>query len=70
MANIRAQQAAEYLGISKSYLDKARIYGGGPNFIKVGAAVIYSTKDLDIWLNDKREPVGANDNRSKRGLAA
>jgi hypothetical protein len=47
MANIRVQEAADYLGVRKSLLDKARIYGGGPRFMRFGRAVVYSTEDLD-----------------------
>lgn len=60
MPNIRVQQAAEYCGLSKSFLDKARIYGGGPSFFRLGRSVIYSTDDLDAWLAANR--AAANDN--------
>jgi predicted DNA-binding transcriptional regulator AlpA len=48
--NIRTQDAADYLGISKSLLDKLRCYSGGPSYTKLGRAVIYNTADLDAWL--------------------
>lgn len=60
MKNLRVPRAAEYLGISKSLLDKLRCYGGGPTFAKIGRTVIYTTADLDSWLATKR--VAANDN--------
>ncbi|NHT75077.1 helix-turn-helix domain-containing protein [Rhizobiaceae bacterium CRRU44] len=60
--NLRVQQAAEYLGLSKSFLDKARCYGGGPVFAKLGSSVIYSTADLDSWVAERRV-IAANDNR-------
>lgn len=47
--NVRVKQAAEYLGVSKSFLDKARIYGGGPQFMRFGRSVVYSTEALDKW---------------------
>jgi hypothetical protein len=59
MANIRTPQAAEYLGVSKSFLDKARIYGGGPRFMRFGRAIVYSTDDLAEWA---RSCTVANDN--------
>ncbi|NGN44342.1 helix-turn-helix domain-containing protein [Mesorhizobium sp. CGMCC 1.15528] len=61
MANLRVRQAAEYVGLSKSFLDKTRCYGGGPVHIKLGATVIYSTDDLDAWLAANRQ--SDNDNR-------
>ncbi|KQY17099.1 hypothetical protein ASD36_00040 [Rhizobium sp. Root1334] len=54
MKNLRAPQAAAYLGISKSLLDKLRCYGGGPIYAKLGSSVIYATADLDAWIASKR----------------
>ena len=68
MANLRVPQAAEYLGLSKSFLDKARCTGAGPIFSKLGASVIYSTVDLDEWVAARRiEP--SNDNVTARAAA-
>lgn len=50
MKNIRVREAAEYLGLSKSTLDKLRMGSSGPRFFKLGRAVVYSTADLDAWL--------------------
>jgi hypothetical protein len=47
-------QAASYTNISKSSLDKLRVYGGGPLYIKVGARVVYDRVDLDTWLIGKK----------------
>jgi hypothetical protein len=47
-------QAAYYTSISKSSLDKLRVYGGGPLYIKVGARVVYDRVDLDTWLIGKK----------------
>ncbi len=69
MANLRVPQAAEYVGLSKSYLDKARCFGTGPAFAKLGATVIYSTDDLDAWVAaNRRAP--ANDNQRAARAAA
>ena len=46
----RTRDAAEYCGLSKSTLEKLRVYGGGPEFVKRGAAVFYPTESLDDWL--------------------
>jgi predicted DNA-binding transcriptional regulator AlpA len=51
--NFRVKQAAEYLGLSKSMLDKLRHFGGGPQYYKLGRAVIYSTTDLDAWRDER-----------------
>ena len=41
--------AAEYLGVSKSFLDKSRVFGNGPAYFKAGAKVLYEVEDLDSW---------------------
>lgn len=43
--------AAAYLGKSRSWLDKARMHGRGPRFLRVGGRVFYRASDLDTWLN-------------------
>jgi len=52
--NLRVRQAAEYVGLSKSALDKYRHYGVGPTYIKLGRSVIYRVEDLDAWVASKR----------------
>ena len=50
------REAAQYIGVSKSYLEHARVYGGTedgvepPPFIKFGRTVRYLKEDLDHWL--------------------
>lgn len=48
--------AARYLGLSKSYLDKARVERRGPTPTYFGTAVRYAVDDLDIWANQFRRP--------------
>ena len=36
--------------MSKSYLNKLRVIGGGPTYVKIGRRVIYDTNDLDAYL--------------------
>ena len=67
--NIRVRDAATYVGLSKSTLDKLRHFGGGPEYFKVGRAVVYDTAKLDIWLQSKTATdtwSAANDNRASR----
>lgn len=48
-------QAARYLGISESFLEKARINQtelAGPIAIKIGRRVIYRKNDLDAYLDN------------------
>ncbi|MBA8851378.1 excisionase family DNA binding protein [Ochrobactrum intermedium] len=51
--NIRVREAAAYLGLSKSTMDKLRHFGGGPRYFKLGRSVIYDIADLDAWRNDR-----------------
>src|SRR5262245_57118902 len=45
------KEAAAYLRVSKSYLDKLRVYGGGPRFLRLGKRkVLYRKSDLNAWL--------------------
>lgn len=50
---IRTQDAARYLGISKSTLEKYRSHGGGPTYKKIGKICVYAIDDLDRWLELK-----------------
>ena len=43
-------EAADYLGVSVSFLNKLRITGGGPSYVKLGRRVLYPKADLDSWL--------------------
>lgn len=45
-------QAAEYLGLAVSTLNKWRCHGGGPVFIKMGRAVRYRSTDLEQFIAD------------------
>lgn len=46
--------AADYVGLAKITLEKYRVQGQGPAFIKVGRRVVYDTRDLDSWLDNHR----------------
>ena len=46
------KQAAQYLGVSRSWLQKARCHGYGPAFVKLrkGGGIRYRLADLEAWL--------------------
>ena len=56
-AYLSAAEAAEYVGLSESYLAKLRMgtaREAGPNFLKIGQrAVRYRRQDLDLWMSSK-----------------
>lgn len=44
------KEAAAYLRVSQSYLDKLRVYGGGPSFARLSPRkVVYERPKLDEW---------------------
>jgi predicted DNA-binding transcriptional regulator AlpA len=51
---LRTPAAADYVGYSESTLEKKRLTGGGPPFIRLGRAIVYDTRDLDAWLAARR----------------
>lgn len=52
------KEAAEYLGMSRSYLRQDRMNGTlknrtpGPNFCRFGKMIRYAIEDLDKWINE------------------
>lgn len=53
----RTAGAADFLGISESWLEKLRLRGTGPRCIRLGhRAVLYDVQDLESWLDRHREP--------------
>jgi excisionase family DNA binding protein len=48
------REAADYLRVSKSYLDKLRVYGGGPKFLRFGKRkILYRKSDLSLWAIER-----------------
>ena len=53
-ARLPGAAAAAYTGMAASTLNKLRVFGGGPVFIKIGRRVLYDTTDLNTWLTANR----------------
>jgi len=53
-ARLVTQQAADHCGCSVSHLNKLRVLGGGPVYLKLGRKVLYDIRDLDAWLEKSR----------------
>lgn len=51
---LRTPEAAVFTGLSASTLNKLRLVGDGPVYLKLGKAVVYDTSDLSAWLSSKR----------------
>lgn len=54
MTMLTTQQAATHISKSVSWLNKSRMTGEGPPYLKIGGAVRYTVPDLDNWLAGKR----------------
>lgn len=51
---LNVRQAADRLGVSVSYLNKLRLSGEGPLFLKLGTRVAYDPDDLAPWLSEHK----------------
>jgi len=53
---LRTAEAASYVGLSPATLEKYRLTGDGPRFVRLGGrAVGYDIADLDRWLESQRK---------------
>jgi predicted DNA-binding transcriptional regulator AlpA len=54
MPFLSTKECAAYYGWSESWLNKRRVYGGGPPFIKIGGnrsrMIRYNQRVVDEWL--------------------
>lgn len=67
------KDAAAKIGKSESWLNKSRMTGTGPVYLKLGGSVRYALPDLEAWLAGKRRTAvyaHANDNNRAMGVAA
>ena len=52
---LTVKEASVMLRVSKSYLDKLRCSGGGPEFVRVGIRkILYRRCDLESWIRQHR----------------
>jgi predicted DNA-binding transcriptional regulator AlpA len=51
---LSVKQAAKFLGLSKSWLDKARLTGSGPYYVKLGRRVLYDPGDIQAFLSARK----------------
>ena len=45
--------AADYIGMSVGFLNRHRITGSGPAYLKLGGRIYYPEDKLDAWLNSR-----------------
>ena len=59
---LRTSEAAEYVGLSRSTLEKKRLSGDSPRSIRLGGrAVGYDVRDLDEWIDSQRQATENDD---------
>ncbi len=58
---LNTRQAAERCCLSPRTLEKRRVTGGGPLFIRLGGAVRYRLEDLDTWIAANRRRSTSDD---------
>jgi len=51
---LNTAEAAHYLGLSESSLEKRRVAGNGPIFSRLGKCVRYERSALDEWARSDR----------------
>jgi predicted DNA-binding transcriptional regulator AlpA len=47
-------EAATYVSLSASTLNRLRVSGGGPRYAKLAGKVLYDVRDLDQWIEDSK----------------
>jgi hypothetical protein len=54
---VRVREAAHYLSVSKSFLDKKRLTGGGPPYFQLSprGPVVYDVRELENWIAGKKK---------------
>lgn len=68
---LKTTEAAKILRVSTSWLNKSRMAGSGPVYMKLGGSVRYALPDLDAWLSaNRRTAIYAHANDNERARAA
>jgi hypothetical protein len=52
---LSVSEAAEWLGMSRSWLQKSRVYGNGPVATVLGRRVLYDLRDLENFLTECKQ---------------
>lgn len=65
---LRTDEAATYLGVSVSLLEKERVAGGGPVYIQARrhGVVRYAMSDLDAWSEGNRRHSTSQPHKERR----
>ena len=65
---LRQPAASDYVGLAQSTLEKKRLDGTGPRFIRIGIrAVGYAIEDLDAYIDARRRASTSDDGTNLAG---
>ncbi len=64
---LNTREAAARLGLSARTLERYRVSGDGPVFLKLGGRVGYLSEDLDDWLRTRRRTSTSDDGTTLPG---
>lgn len=67
-AILKTSAAADHIGLAVPTLEKMRVYGNGPLFLKLGRSVRYRVVDLDRWLIERQ--VASTSQPASQGVEA
>lgn len=48
------KSASDFCNLSEKTLQRYRVHGGGPTYIKCGARILYNRDDIISWLESKK----------------
>ena len=51
---LTTSEAATLVGLSPNHLEKLRVRGGGPSYIKLGRQVRYEPQSIADWISSAR----------------
>lgn len=63
---LTTKQLPEITGLSKSFFEKGRIYGYGPQYIRIASGkragkILYRPEDVELWMAEREcNPEGAD----------
>ena len=64
---LNTREAAARLRLSARTLDRYRVSGDGPVFLKLGGRVRYLIEDLDAWVKTRRRTSTSDDGTTLPG---
>jgi hypothetical protein len=67
---LNTRQAAAHCNLSPRTLEKLRVKGGGPHFLRLGGAVRYQLEDLDLWIASSRRRTTSEELSPQRSPSA